>query len=121
MSICLSFFTEPSILGGVFGFQMNIWLGTWLGKIGTGLLLFFSLSAFIVAKFNPTLFRKKSSEKTRGKKLKRKQKLKRIVTKESFEEEKKKKFLNLFYLVMMNLLHQLILNQRMQSTEEDGL
>ena len=60
ISICLSFFTEPSILGGVFGFQMNIWLSTWLGKIGTGLLLFFSLSAFIVAKFNPSLFRKKS-------------------------------------------------------------
>lgn len=62
ISICFSFFTEPSILGGVFGFQMNIWLSTWLGKLGTGLLLFFSLSAFIVAKFNPTLFRKKTTE-----------------------------------------------------------
>ena len=63
ISICLGFFTEPSILGGVFGFQMNIWLSTWLGKIGTGLLLFFSLSAFIIAKFNPTLFRKKISSR----------------------------------------------------------
>ena len=34
-------FTEPSILSGVFGYQMNIWLGTLLGKIGTGLLLVF--------------------------------------------------------------------------------
>ena len=44
ISICFGFLTEPSIIGGVFGFQMNIWLSTWLGKIGTGLLLFFSLS-----------------------------------------------------------------------------
>ena len=61
-SICMGFFTEPSILSGVFGYQMNIWLGTLLGKIGTGLLLFFSLSAYIVAKFNPRFFQKKKLE-----------------------------------------------------------
>ena len=61
-SICMGFFTEPSILSGVFGYQMNIWLGTLLGKIGTGLLLFFSLSAYIVAKFNPSFFQKKNLE-----------------------------------------------------------
>lgn len=61
-SICMGFFTEPSILSGVFGYQMNIWLGTLLGKIGTGLLLFFSLSTYIVAKFNPIFFQKKNLE-----------------------------------------------------------
>ena len=61
-SICMGFFTKPSILSGVFGYQMNIWLGTLVGKIGTGLLLFFSLSAYIVAKFNPSFFQKKNLE-----------------------------------------------------------
>ena len=61
-SICMGFFTEPSILSGVFGYQMNVWLGSLLGKIGTGLLLFFSLSAYIVAKFNPSFFQKKNLE-----------------------------------------------------------
>ncbi len=90
ISICLSFFTEPSILGGVFGFQMNIWLSTWLGKIGTGLLLFFSLSAFIVAKFNPTLFQKKASADKLEEEIEE-QKINEepIVTKVSFEEEVK--------------------------------
>ena len=59
-------FTEPSILSGVFGYQMNIWLGTLLGKIGTGLLLFFSLSAYIVVKFNPRFFKKKKLENVEG-------------------------------------------------------
>ena len=90
ISICLSFFTEPSILGGVFGFQMNIWLSTWLGKIGTGLLLFFSLSAFIVAKFNPTLFQKKASaDKLEVEIEEQKINEEPIVTKVSFEEEVK--------------------------------
>ena len=84
------FFTEPSILGGVFGFQMNIWLSTWLGKIGTGLLLFFSLSAFIVAKFNPTLFRKKAQKINQRKKLKEEKIIEEpTVTKVTFEEEEK--------------------------------
>jgi DNA segregation ATPase FtsK/SpoIIIE, S-DNA-T family len=59
ISVLFGFFTEPSILGGVFGFQMNEWLNTLMGKVGTGLLLFFSLSAFVVIKFNPNFFRKK--------------------------------------------------------------
>ena len=90
ISICLGFFTEPSILGGVFGFQMNIWLSTWLGKIGTGLLLFFSLSAFIIAKFNPTLFRKKSAADEIEKEIEEEKTIEEpIVTKVSFEEEEK--------------------------------
>ena len=90
ISISLSFFTEPSILGGVFGFQMNIWLSTWLGKIGTGLLLFFSLSAFIVAKFNPTLFRKKASEDKPEEEIEEEKIIEEpTVTKVSFEEEEK--------------------------------
>ena len=90
VSISLSFFTEPSILGGVFGFQMNIWLSTWLGKIGTGLLLFFSLSAFIVAKFNPTLFRKKASEDKPEEEIEEEKIIEEpIVTKVSFEQEVK--------------------------------
>ena len=90
ISISLSFFTEPSILGGVFGFQMNIWLSTWLGKIGTGLLLFFSLSAFIVAKFNPTLFRKKASEDKPEEEIEKEKIIEEpTVTKVTFEEEEK--------------------------------
>ena len=90
ISICLSFFTEPSILGGVFGFQMNIWLSTWLGKIGTGLLLFFSLSAFIVAKFNPTLFRKRVSADKQEEEIEEEKIIEEpIVTKVSFEKEVK--------------------------------
>ena len=90
ISICLSFFTEPSILGGVFGFQMNIWLSTWLGKIGTGLLLLFSLSAFIVAKFNPILFRKKASADELEEKIEEESTIdEHIVTKVSVEEETK--------------------------------
>ena len=90
ISICLSFFTEPSILGGVFGFQMNIWLSTWLGKIGTGLLLFFSLSAFIVAKFNPALFRKRVSADKQEEEIEEEKIIEEpIVTKVSFEKEVK--------------------------------
>tara|TARA_B100000900_G_scaffold363609_1_gene337717 strand:+ start:658 stop:2997 length:2340 start_codon:yes stop_codon:yes gene_type:complete len=90
ISICLSFFTEPSILGGVFGFQMNIWLSTWLGKIGTALLLFFSLSAFIVAKFNPTLFGNKTSSDELVEEVEEEEIIEEpIVTKVAFEEESK--------------------------------
>lgn len=61
VSVLFGFFTQPSILGGVFGFQMNEWLNTLMGTIGTSLILFFSLCTFIVLKFNPTLFRKKET------------------------------------------------------------
>lgn len=61
VSVLFGFFTEPSILGGVFGFQMNEWLNTLMGTVGTSLILFFSLCTFIVLKFNPTLFRKKET------------------------------------------------------------
>jgi len=86
ISICLSFFTEPSIIGGVFGFQMNIWLSTWLGKIGTVLLLFFSLSAFVIVKFNPSFLRKKVSQEDVEEESKIEEP---IITKRSFEEETK--------------------------------
>ena len=86
ISICLSFFTEPSIIGGVFGFQMNIWLSTWLGKIGTGLLLFFSLSTFVIVKFNPSFLRKKISQEDVEEESKIEEP---IITKRSFEEETK--------------------------------
>ena len=86
ISICLSFFTEPSIIGGVFGFQMNIWLSTWLGKIGTGLLLFFSLSTFVIVKFNPSFLRKKVSQEDVEEESKIEEP---IITKRSFKEETK--------------------------------
>ena len=69
---------------------MNIWLSTWLGKIGTGLLLFFSLSAFIVAKFNPTLFRKRVSADKQEEEIEEEKIIEEpIVTKVSFEKEEK--------------------------------
>ena len=86
ISICLSFFTEPSIIGGVFGFQMNIWLSTWLGKLGTGLLLFFSLSTFVIVKFNPSFLRKKVSQEDFEEESKIEEP---IITKRPFEEETK--------------------------------
>lgn len=86
ISICFGFLTEPSIIGGVFGFQMNIWLSTWLGKIGTGLLLFFSLSTFIVVKFNPSFLRKKVSQEDVEEESKIEEP---IITKRYFEEETK--------------------------------
>ncbi len=39
-------------LGGSFGFEMNSWLSGLIGKIGTGLLLFFVLSAFLISAFD---------------------------------------------------------------------
>ena len=86
ISISLAF-TEPSILGGVFGFQMNIWLSTWLGKMNR-LVVVFDLSAFIVAKFNPTLFQQKISQREEIEEEKIIEEP--TVTKVSFEEEKKK-------------------------------
>jgi len=36
------------IMGGIFGFELNAWLGNTLGNVGTGILLFFSLACFII-------------------------------------------------------------------------
>ena len=44
---------EWLILGGVFGFQMSLWLNGLIGKLGTALLLFFSLGSFTILVFDP--------------------------------------------------------------------
>ena len=48
------FFKSPEylILGGTFGYQLNIWLTGILGEIGTALLLFFALFSFLIIAFN---------------------------------------------------------------------
>jgi len=47
------FFTSPSILGGVFGSEMNSYLELLIGKIGTGFVIFLSLLTFVILRFNP--------------------------------------------------------------------
>ncbi len=48
---------EWLILGGVFGFQMSVWLNGLIGKVGTALLLFFSLGSFTILAFDPNFNR----------------------------------------------------------------
>lgn len=93
-SVLFGFFTEPSILSGVFGFQMNEWLNILMGKVGTALLLFFSLCTFVVLKFNPSILGSKeqtSSEEEKEGKYSEEQKdtselTEPNLTKVSFEE-----------------------------------
>jgi DNA segregation ATPase FtsK/SpoIIIE, S-DNA-T family len=40
------------LLGGIFGYQSNIWLEGIIGNIGTALLLFFSLIGFLIIVYN---------------------------------------------------------------------
>ena len=47
------FFTSPSILGGIFGSEMNSYLELLIGKIGTGFVIFLSLLTFVILRFNP--------------------------------------------------------------------
>jgi S-DNA-T family DNA segregation ATPase FtsK/SpoIIIE len=63
-SVALGFIfknTDYSILGGIFGYQSNIWLEGIIGKIGTGILLLFILMSFftILYNFPFTLFKSK--------------------------------------------------------------
>lgn len=54
-SVCISFFFHSDnnlILGGVFGYQMNIWLSGIIGKAGTIIMLLFALLAFLIIEFN---------------------------------------------------------------------
>ena len=55
ISITISFIIrsdELLILGGAFGYQSNIWLNSILGKIGTGILLFFVMACFLIIEYN---------------------------------------------------------------------
>lgn len=57
-SVTLGFFFKSgnlSIFSGVFGYESSNWLEGLLGKIGTGILLIFALSAFIIIVFNTNL------------------------------------------------------------------
>ncbi len=63
-SVALGFIfknTDYLILGGIFGYQSNIWLEGIIGNIGTGILLLFILMSFftIVYNFPFTLFKSK--------------------------------------------------------------
>ena len=40
------------ILGGMFGKQITVWLGLYLGTIGTGLVLLFALLAYLIISYN---------------------------------------------------------------------
>jgi len=54
-SVALGFlFTSKNLtlLGGVFGYESNQWLNGILGKIGTGFLLLFSITSFMILVFN---------------------------------------------------------------------
>jgi DNA segregation ATPase FtsK/SpoIIIE, S-DNA-T family len=55
ISVTLSFIIHSdnlSILGGAFGYQANVWLNSILGKIGTGIILFFMISSFLIIEYN---------------------------------------------------------------------
>jgi S-DNA-T family DNA segregation ATPase FtsK/SpoIIIE len=53
ISLFFGFFTSPSILGGIFGSEMNSYLELLIGKIGTGFVIFLSLLTFVIIRFNP--------------------------------------------------------------------
>ena len=53
ISLFFGFFTSPSILGGIFGSEMNSYLELLIGKIGTGFVIFLSLLTFVILRFNP--------------------------------------------------------------------
>ena len=64
ISLFFGFFTSPSILGGVFGSEMNEFLALIIGKIGNGFFIFLSLLTFIIIRFNPKFkFNKTSDDK----------------------------------------------------------
>ncbi len=54
LSLVMSFFFTNSLyfLGGGFGYQMNVWLQSVLGYIGTGFLISFAFLAFLTISFN---------------------------------------------------------------------
>ena len=62
ISLFFGFFTSPSILGGVFGSEMNEFLALRIGKIGNGFFIFLSLLTFIIIRFNPKFKFIKSSD-----------------------------------------------------------
>ena len=58
ISIFMGFVIPPGewlILAGVFGYESTIWLNGLTGKIGTALLLIFSMGSFLIIVFNPNL------------------------------------------------------------------
>lgn len=58
VSVALGFLfsmDELQMLGGTFGYSVNTWINGVLGKIGTGLVLLFSLGAFLIYVFNLNL------------------------------------------------------------------
>ena len=64
ISLFFGFFTSHSILGGVFGNEMNDFLDLRIGKIGNGFFIFLSLLTFIIIRFNPKFkFNKNSNGK----------------------------------------------------------
>lgn len=64
LSIFFSFFFSDHLffLGGAFGFVVSDYLNGLLGEIGTGLLLFFSLTVFLILTFNVVAYLKQSME-----------------------------------------------------------
>lgn len=55
-SILLGFFEHTNdVLGGVIGFEMNMFLQDYLGKIGTALLLLFALITYLAIRFKVTV------------------------------------------------------------------
>ena len=64
ISLFFGFFTSPSILGGVFGSEMNEFLALRIGKIGSVFFIFLSILIFIIIRFNPKFkFNKTSDDK----------------------------------------------------------
>ena len=67
ISLSFGFFLNidnVSVFSGVFGYEACIWLEGLLGKIGTGILLLFGLSTFIIITFNTSFNFLKNSNKS---------------------------------------------------------
>ena len=55
ISLFFGFFSEASILCGIYGSELNKHLNILMGKIGTGFLITFSFLVFVILKYNPNL------------------------------------------------------------------
>ena len=55
ISLFFGFFSETSILCGIYGSELNNHLNILMGKIGTGFLITFSFLVFVILKYNPNL------------------------------------------------------------------
>jgi len=87
ISLFFGFFSEPSILGGVFGSEMNSYLELIIGKIGSGFIIFLSLVIFIIIKFNPKFSFDSKKEVIESEELKEEEEIDKVKSFDSTQFE----------------------------------